>query len=61
MTFHSKEKVIFYYVLLTENSTLIYLILVMLIAGLIGCLILLSFRRKNLTQMHIENLLFVFC
>ena len=47
MTFHFKEKATLDYLLLTGNSTLIYLILVILIAGIIGRLTLLSVRGKT--------------
>lgn len=45
--FDTIEKITFYCVLWTGNNTMIYLILVMLIAGIIGRLTLLSFRRKT--------------
>ncbi len=47
MTFHFKEKATLDYLLWTGNTTLIYLILVILIAGIIGRLTLLSVRGKT--------------
>ena len=45
--FYIIEKTSFYYVPWTGNNTMIYLILVMLIAGIIGRLTLLTFRGKT--------------